>query len=391
MTNYNSKGHGPYGCEDPYDLLPHRSGSAIPSSTQHEAQRWWVGGELVDRTLPKYSQHDQRGRHSPVVISDDDSGGYEIPHPVPQVAGVGQASRSARFDFNNSEQTVPWAERPHSGSLYKPRSLVDDADAELRSYLAERSISNGFLVEIDQFLRSHPEITEYPEGRDTIMQMNSSSPLEAYKFFLRGYTRPARYIDGIVKSEYFTLPTNYPYRPLRTKVDPELVEFFDGFDYRWDIIERIDKIVQTGIFELSRGRLLPWGYRRLICYAVWGNPSDAYKWFEYHLQEDYLPHRYLPEHVVLGHVPMLVGEGDPQPSSLGTSGRHMDVRFRMARANDKGIDVLQVLMKEFKAALVRKGFRRMEIDTMYDRGKARLENERQYPTGKWKEWSVSVL
>lgn len=79
------------------------------------------------------------------------------------------------------------------------------------------------------------------------------------------------------------------------------------------------------------------GWRRLICYAVWGNPVDAYKWYEYQLQEDYLPHRYLPEHVVLGHLPKLAGEATAQPSALSTSRRHMQVRYRMARANDNGI------------------------------------------------------
>lgn len=254
------------------------------------------------------------------------------------------------------------------------------------------------------------------------MQLNSLSPLGAYKYFLRGYTRPARYasctdstdgalnntliryIDGVVKSEHFTLPANFPYQPLRMKVDPELVEFFEGFEYRWDIIERIDLVVRAGIRELSLCRSLPPGYRRLICYAVWGNPSDAYKWYEYQFQDEYLPHRYLPEHVVLGHVPKLAGEADPQPSCLTTSKRHKDVRCQMARANDEGIgkepsvffrscfgnyslanallDVLEVLMTEFKAALIRRGFRRVDIDSNYDRAKESLETERQDPTGK---------
>jgi hypothetical protein len=39
-------------------------------------------------------------------------------------------------------------------------------------------------------------------------------------------------------------------------------------------------------------------------------------------------------------------------------------------------------MAEFKAALVRKGFRRVEIDEMYERAKKRLEHERYDPRGK---------
>lgn len=133
------------------------------------------------------------------------------------------------------------------------------------------------------------------------------------------------------------LPANYPYQPLRAKIDPELVDFFEGFEYRWDIIDRIDSAVRAGIYELARSQPVTSGWRRLICYAVWGNPSDAYKWYEYQLQEEYLPHRYLPEHVVLGHLPKLASEAEAQPFSLNTSRRHMQVRYRMARANDEGI------------------------------------------------------
>ena len=39
-------------------------------------------------------------------------------------------------------------------------------------------------------------------------------------------------------------------------------------------------------------------------------------------------------------------------------------------------------MAEFKAALVRKGFRRADIDEMYERGKETLECERRDPRGK---------
>jgi hypothetical protein len=75
------------------------------------------------------------------------------------------------------------------------RSFADAADDELLSYLEDRSVSRGFLVEIDQFLRGHPEIAKCPEGRETIFQLNTLSPLQAYKYFLRGYTRPARYFE----------------------------------------------------------------------------------------------------------------------------------------------------------------------------------------------------
>jgi hypothetical protein len=146
-----------------------------------------------------------------------------------------------------------------------------------------------------------------------------------------------RYIEGVVRTDAFTLPMDYVYRPLSTMRDPELMEFFDGFDYRHDIIERIDKEVYGGMQDLVNGRPITVGLRKLICYAVWGNPVDAYKWFEYSYQNEYMPHRYLPEHVVLGHVPKPANYAEPRPSGLKGYKKHRDVRARMARANDQGV------------------------------------------------------
>ncbi|UPX20143.1 uncharacterized protein EKO05_0010385 [Ascochyta rabiei] len=393
MARHGSRRQRPHSHYEVYDPLPRpRGGSAVPPASQQQSQGWWVGGEWIEKTRPQKSTASNQCQ-SPIVIDghSGDSECFEVHPPASQAARPSQTTQVAstggpagvRFDFNDNEYVLPWAPRPvENTSCRQARSFAESADDELLSYMAARSISRGFLIEIDQFLCGHPEIADCPEGRDTISQLNTSSPLEAYKYFLRGYTRPARYIDGILKSGYFTLPTNFSYRPLRSKTDTELVDFFHGFEYRHDIIDRIDEVVRRGVHAMSLGRAVPSGYRQLICYAIWGNPSDAYKWYEYSLQEEYLPHRYLPEHVVLGHVPKLAGGAEPQPSILDSSRRHMDVRYRMARANDEGIDVLDVLMTEFRAALVRRGFRRVDIDNLYVGAKIRLENERRDPTGK---------
>jgi hypothetical protein len=47
-------------------------------------------------------------------------------------------------------------------------------------------------MEIDQFLQGHPEIASCPEGRTLLHQLSTLPPLQAYKYFLKGYTRPAR-------------------------------------------------------------------------------------------------------------------------------------------------------------------------------------------------------
>jgi hypothetical protein len=95
--------------------------------------------------------------------------------------------------------------------------------------------------------------------------------------------------------------------------------------------------VYTGIREWVNGRHISSALRKLICYAVWGNPVDAYKFFEYSYQDEYMPHRYLAEHVVLGHVPKPTNYTEPRPSMLSGYKKHGDVRARMARANDQGV------------------------------------------------------
>lgn len=85
-------------------------------------------------------------------------------------------------------------------------------------------------------------------------------------------------MDGIVRTDAFTIPLNFSYQALSSKRDPELVDFFDGFEYRHDIIERIDNEVYTAVKDLAQGNHIPTSLRKLVCYAVWGNPVDAYKW-----------------------------------------------------------------------------------------------------------------
>ncbi|KAH7082566.1 hypothetical protein BKA63DRAFT_404313, partial [Paraphoma chrysanthemicola] len=331
------------------------------------------------------------------------------------------APTGAPFDFNDNQHPNPWhttesherrrSERSHYAEVATEevvpvtalRRFADCHDGELEEYLASRAISYGFLAEIDLFLQGHPEIATCVEGRNMLRQLATLPPLEAYKCFLKGYTLPARYLDGIIRSEYFRLPLDFPYQPLSTKRDSELDEFFDGFEYRHDIIARIDREVRQGIQDLAYGRAVPLALRKLVCYALWGNPVDAYKWFEYSYQDEFMPHRYLPEHVILGHLPKPVDSGAPRPSILTGYRKHGDVRARMARANDQGvgkctcywtalprcvlntnqvrIDVLDVLIAEYRLALVRKAHRRLEIDRLVSEAKERLENERQSPTG----------
>lgn len=223
----------------------------------------------------------------------------------------------------------------HSLTIEQIREFAKCNDAKLLNYIARRQVSRGFLYEIDQFLRSHSEIARY--ARNFVELINSLPPLDAYLFFLKGYTRPARYMDGIIRTDDFLLPVGFRPTSLRSIHDTELDDFFDGFEYRYDILDRIDKEVEWACADISQGRRVYASMRRLVCLVIYGNPVDAYKYYEYNYQQEYMPHRYLPEHVVLGEIPKLAGYREPEPTQLRGFRGYGNVRYRMARARDQGV------------------------------------------------------
>lgn len=74
-------------------------------------------------------------------------------------------------------------------------SLARRADQELLDYLQKRKISFHFLNDIDDFLKRHPELLKACPS--WCNQLNVLSPLQAYLFFVKGYLRPARYVEGV--------------------------------------------------------------------------------------------------------------------------------------------------------------------------------------------------
>ncbi|CAI6342421.1 unnamed protein product [Periconia digitata] len=122
------------------------------------------------------------------------------------------------FDFNDFSQPLPWNTNPGTaGPGFAPRQndrlrihrFHPCRDELLLAYLSTRGISPGFLAEIDQFFDGHPEIFSCGPGEAMIRYMNDQSPMEAYRYFIRGYTRPARYI-------YSLCWLLYAYSPLRS-------------------------------------------------------------------------------------------------------------------------------------------------------------------------------
>jgi hypothetical protein len=161
------------------------------------------------------------------------------------------------------------------------RRFTQRADDELYDYLHERNIAREFLHEIDLFFMGHPEIAAILAGRELLDKTSTFSPLEAYKLFVRGYTRPARYVsfqtllrqrltvyryvDGIIKKDYFRLDRAFHYCPQLKKYDPELDEFFGDFGPRTDIFDAIDRAVLQGIRDMEYGHDVPVRLRILIC------------------------------------------------------------------------------------------------------------------------------
>lgn len=77
---------------------------------------------------------------------------------------------------------------------------------------------------------------------------------------------------------------DFLYCPLRKKYDSELTNFIDGRQCRDGIIDRIDEEVCAGVQDFIDGQPVPIALRKLVCYAVWGHPVDAYKWYEFTYQ-----------------------------------------------------------------------------------------------------------
>ena len=126
MARYSSNGRRPYGYGDPYDPHPRPTGStAVPTTSQHGAQGWWVGGVWIDTPqMPSRRQYPIRS--SP---KSEDSDCYEVPPPTVQNANASRVSQNTQFDFNNSEQALPWAEPLRQSPFHTVKNLLSVSTA----------------------------------------------------------------------------------------------------------------------------------------------------------------------------------------------------------------------------------------------------------------------
>lgn len=136
MTRHCGRRSRYHDYDGPYKPLPRPQGrSTVPRTVRDEARGWWVGGEWIEQPSPQESFKDeQRSQLSPIVI-DDDNGSecYKVPPPAPQTSSAPRGPQTQRvapagkptrvhFDFNDSEQTVPWAMKRDDNLSYQVRS-----------------------------------------------------------------------------------------------------------------------------------------------------------------------------------------------------------------------------------------------------------------------------
>ncbi|KAF2753558.1 hypothetical protein EJ05DRAFT_515015 [Pseudovirgaria hyperparasitica] len=295
-------------------------------------------------------------------------------------------SDSAAFNFpRDDELSVP---RPPRSLRPVFRRLGACGDRELLNYLSSRRISPGFLIEVDMLLRNYPELEHHAPR--FVEEFNRTSPLNAYLHFLKGFTRPCRYLPGVIPEVDFTLDENCHITRIVDKRDQELEDFFRDYEYRFDILETIDREVLYFCSILKDGGRISRNQRMLVAYHLWGQPVDCYKWYEYNYQTEWLAHRYLPEHVVLSNIPKDPGYVEPHPYVLAGPGRsrndvvrrYKDIRKQMAMACDQGVDVIDVLLEGFTRGLARKGLTRQQISDARKAAIQALDEERVNGTGK---------
>ena len=64
---------------------------------------------------------------------------------------------------------------------------------------------------------------------------------------------------------------------MTSKYDEELVQFFTGFDYRYDILHKIDEEVKALQYRLYHGERVEYAQKKLVVLTLYGNLVDAFK------------------------------------------------------------------------------------------------------------------
>ncbi|KAI4726271.1 hypothetical protein E4T49_05935 [Aureobasidium sp. EXF-10728] len=280
---------------------------------------------------------------------------------------------------------------------YMP-SLARRADQDLLDYLQKRKVSFHFLNDIDDFLKRHPGLLKACPS--WCHQLNTLPPLEAYLFFVKGYLRPARYVDGALPAPEDEQIPVHPISLEHHSHDPELYEHITDIGQCLELRGRLDEMVWKLTQAYHSGLRLDHSQVLLLTMATYAQPVDVLKYWEY----CYLPslqsnsHLAPPKPVPQGRTapqsvpmrkPQVVAKAgrkankarkarkaryrqEPvrdQPSGLKPSGievmrTHRNTRKAMARAADRGDDVIAVLIDCFAEAVQRQSVRRLNMNEL---------------------------
>ncbi|KEQ74192.1 hypothetical protein M436DRAFT_23129, partial [Aureobasidium namibiae CBS 147.97] len=199
------------------------------------------------------------------------------PHAQSYTANVPKPLQSATNDL--SQKFKPRFADGSEIHLDSLPSLARRADQDLLDYLQKRKISFHFLNDIDDFLKRHPGLLK--ACPNWCYQLSTLPPLQAYLFFVKGYLRPARYIDGALPApEDEQIPT----RPISLEHhshDPELYDHITDIGQCLELLGRLDELVWLLTQAYHSGHPLNEAQILLLTMATYAQPVDVLKYYQY--------------------------------------------------------------------------------------------------------------
>ena len=96
-------------------------------------------------------------------------------------------------------------------------------------------------------------------------------------FYSRAYQDTNSLTALQVLPDLFNIPLPDTIMPVAPIYDEELATFFSGYEYRYDILDKIDHEVARLASALYHGEKVTFGERKLVAYALFANVVDTYK------------------------------------------------------------------------------------------------------------------
>ncbi|KAI4744328.1 hypothetical protein E4T50_05326 [Aureobasidium sp. EXF-12298] len=335
--------------------------------------------------------------------------GGPIPHgdPYAHAYAANVSKPIQRYESDATTHAHPAAQQPATNDLsqkFKPRledgsevkldfmpSLARRADQELLDYLQKRRISFHFLNDIDDFLKRYPGLLKACPS--WCYQLNALSPLQAYLFFVKGYLRPARYVDGALPAPEDEQIPAHPISLEHHSHDPELYDHITDIGQCLELLGQLDESVWVLTKAYHSGHRLNELEFHLLTMATYAQPVDALKYYEYCYLPSVHSNRYARWHAqwTQNQANMTEELSRNTPFGLKAFGvevmrTHRNTRKAMAMAADRGDDAVAVLIDCFAQAVQTRGARRMGRDEVNRVCEVACEAlERDYLTGEGRD------